>query len=416
MKLTKQARKAGKIREHIAASGKAIWVVDLGRIEGRRQRKYFKDKKSAEQYLESKAVEKERHGSSALQIPDFLRKEAMECHARLQKVGASLQRATEFYLEYGDNGSFQKTLDEAISEFLHFKRLDQNRDESYVGKLKIALDVFSRDFPGRAVKTILSSECEKWLRSKNWKPLNRRNYIRDLNIFFNWAEKKEIIGRNPFRTITKPTVKIETPTIFTTAEAKSLLHHAKANEADGLLPFVCLGLFAGIRVCELVRMDWKDVVMEEKLIHIRPEVAKKKAIPRTIDISDNLEKWLLLCVKESGPLVPRNLRDKRDRLYRKSGIKSPRAGEGDEKANGGESETEERRNPFRHSFASNYLVQHEDPGKTQLQMGQQTPSVLFKHYRQVVTKKQAAAYWSLAPEGVAPRKRPKSTRKDTPRQ
>ena len=58
--------------------------------------------------------------------------------------------------------------------------------------------------------------------------------------------------------------------------------------------------------------------------------------------------------------------------------------------------------PFRHSFGSNHLVQHDDPGKTQLQMGQQTPSVLFKHYRQVVTRKQAAAYWSLVPEPSVP--------------
>ena len=35
-------------------------------------------------------------------------------------------------------------------------------------------------------------------------------------------------------------------------------------------------------------------------------------------------------------------------------------------------------------------------------MGQQTPSVLFKHYRQVVTRKQAAAYWSLVPEESVP--------------
>ena len=165
---------------------------------------------------------------------------------------------------------------------------------------------------------------------------------------------------------------------------------------------MCLGLFAGIRVCELGRMDWKDVVLEERLIHIRPEVAKKKAIPRTIDISDNLEKWLLLCVKESGPLVPKNLRHKRDKLYRKVGIKAPEPEEGVEPRDESENEVEERRNPFRHSFGSNYLVKHDDPGKTQLQMGQQTPSVLFKHYRQVVTRKQAAAYWSLVPEASVP--------------
>jgi len=400
MKLTKKAQNAGKIRKHITNAGKERWVVDLGRIEGRRQRKYFKDRKSAERHLEQKASEKERHGSSALQLPDSLRQEATECQKRLQKVGASIATATEFYLAYGDNGSFQKTLDDAITEFLNFKQIHQNRDETYVGKLRIALDVFSRDFSNRAIQTILPTECERWLDSKNWKPLNRRNYIRDLGIFFNWAEKKEIIQKNPFRLISKPTVKLETPKIFTVAEAKSLLSHAYADKSEGLLPFVCLGLFAGIRVCELGRMDWKDVVLEEGHINIRPEVAKNKAIPRTIDISDNLEKWLLLCVQEIGSLVPKNFRNKRDRLYRKVGIKAPESQEGVEPPIGGENEFEERRNPFRHSFGSNHLVKHDDPGKTQLQMGQQTPSVLFKHYRQVVTRKQAAAYWTVFPEAI----------------
>ncbi len=400
MKLTKNAKLAGNIRQHLTNNNSVRWVVDLGRIEGRRQRKYFKDKKSAERHLEQKAAEKEKHGSSSLQIPDSFRKEALDCQQRLQKVGASLSTATEFYLAHGDNGSFHKTVCDVVADFLEFKRNDQNRDKSYVKKLEIALNVFARDFPNRAIRTILTSECEAWLKSKDWKPLNRRNYIRDLGIFFNWAEKKEIIPKNPFRPITKPTVDLETPKIFTVAEAKSLLQHAYADKADGLLPFVCLGLFAGIRVCELGRMDWKDVLLEEGHIHIRPEVAKKKAIPRTIDISDNLEKWLLLCVKETGPIVPKNFRIKRDRLYRKVGIKSPEPEEGVEPPVGGENEFEERRNPFRHSFGSNHLVQHDDPGKTQLQMGQQTPSVLFKHYRQVVTRKQAAAYWQLIPHDL----------------
>lgn len=402
MILTKKAKLAGVIREHVTNNKGVRWVVDLGRIAGKRQRTYFKDKKSAERHLQLKANEKEKGGTASLQMPDSLRRAALECHKRLSKVGASLETATDFYLKHGDAGVFDKTLNDAITEFAEFKKVEQNRDAAYVKKLEIALGVFSRDFPERAIKTILSAECRKWLKSKKWKPLNRRNYIRDLNIFFNWAEKNEIIEKNPFRFITKPTVKLETPKIFTVAEAKSLLHHAHADKDDGLLPFVCLGLFAGIRVCELVRMDWKDVVLEERFIHIRPEVAKSRAIPRTIDISDNLEKWLLLCVKESGPLVPKNLRHKRDKLYRKVGIKAPEPEEGVEPGDEKENEVEERRNPFRHSFGSNYLVKHDDPGKTQLQMGQQTPSVLFKHYRQVVTRKQAAAYWSLVPEASVP--------------
>ena len=40
------------------------------------------------------------------------------------------------------------------------------------------------------------------------------------------------------------------------------------------------------------------------------------------------------------------------------------------------------------------------PERTQLNLGQQTPSVLFKHYRQVVKAAEAAAYWDIRPGNV----------------
>lgn len=44
------------------------------------------------------------------------------------------------------------------------------------------------------------------------------------------------------------------------------------------------------------------------------------------------------------------------------------------------------------------------PERTQLNLGKQTPSGLFKHYRQVVKAADAAAYWDIRPgnlEGAA---------------
>ena len=59
-----------------------------------------------------------------------------------------------------------------------------------------------------------------------------------------------------------------------------------------------------------------------------------------------------------------------------------------------------KRNALRHSFASYFLVKTKSPERTQLNLGQQTPSVLFKHYRQVVKAADAAAYWDIRPGNV----------------
>ncbi|MEI8309656.1 MAG: site-specific integrase [Verrucomicrobiota bacterium] len=388
MSLTKKARQSGAIRQHETKTGKTYWLVDLGRKNGKRLRSYFKTKKEAETFLEQKAIELANQGTQALSIAPGLRMEALECDRRLRKVGASLSVATDFYLQNSGASHADQSLEDSIAEFLKSKIEIENADSEYVKKLKIACGVFSRHFPGRSVKTILKQECQDWLTEMDWKPLNRRNYIRDLSIFFSWAEENERIPTNPFRKIPRPRLKTVPPPIFTVKEAAKLLKASLENPDLELLPFVCLGLFSGIRVCEFKRMDWKDVVPADHFIHIRAEVAKGRSFPRTLDISKNLHAWLKICRNDSGAILPANFRLKRDRLYGLAGIKTE---------DGEWAENDEKRNPFRHSFGSYHLVEHDDPGKTQLQMGQQTASVLFKHYRQVVTRKAARAFWQLSP-------------------
>lgn len=53
------------------------------------------------------------------------------------------------------------------------------------------------------------------------------------------------------------------PKIFTVEEAQKLLKNA---DKFGLLPYLSLGLFAGLRSAELMRMDGADVKFEDRSI------------------------------------------------------------------------------------------------------------------------------------------------------
>ncbi|HMF46809.1 MAG TPA: hypothetical protein VKE29_09060, partial [Candidatus Udaeobacter sp.] len=53
-------------------------------------------------------------------------------------------------------------------------------------------------------------------------------------------------------------------------------------------------------------------------------------------------------------------------------------------------------NALRHSFGSYHLAQFNDAAKLALEMGN-SPSVIFRHYRQLVKPKQAERYWKLEP-------------------
>lgn len=55
-------------------------------------------------------------------------------------------------------------------------------------------------------------------------------------------------------------------------------------------------------------------------------------------------------------------------------------------------------NALRHSFGSYHLAQFKDAAALALQMGN-SPSMIFKHYRELVKPKDAERYWGIGPEG-----------------
>jgi len=52
---------------------------------------------------------------------------------------------------------------------------------------------------------------------------------------------------------------------------------------------------------------------------------------------------------------------------------------------------------MRHSYASYHLALHQSADKTALEMGHRDTNMLFRHYRELVTKEEAQAYWRIEP-------------------
>ena len=52
---------------------------------------------------------------------------------------------------------------------------------------------------------------------------------------------------------------------------------------------------------------------------------------------------------------------------------------------------------MRHSYASYHLAFHQSADKTALEMGHRDTQMLFRHYRELVTKEEAQAYWKIEP-------------------
>ena len=143
------------------------------------------------------------------------------------------------------------------------------------------------------------------------------------------------------------------------------------QEDPGMIPYLAIGLFAGVRPMEIERLQKPDIT--ERYIEITAANAKTRK-RRLVNIAANLKKWL----KISEELLPTNKTKRLSRILKKAGL-------------------EWKPDIMRHSFASYHLVLHESADKTALEMGHRDTQMLFRHYRELVTREEAKAYWEIKP-------------------
>jgi integrase len=356
------------------------WRVSVGKkfTGTSKQRRFFETEAEANKFIrETEGATRER-GQSAFDIPQSLAVEAIELSKQLASSKASLTDAVRFFLKNAPLAG-KKTVSDLIPIYLRTKKEGNYRDAQ-----EIALGVFARDFGTKPIASIFAPALEKWFQQKRWNPLNESNYMRDLSMFFRWAEVKDYAAGNPFDKITRPKVPRKTPEIFTVEEAEKLLGAAFAYPDLGLLPMYALGFFAGIRIEELIRMKWEMIDWDEREIRLPGEITKTGE-PRNPDISPTLKAALCDTAPSAGEIVsPINLRLRRKKLHTLAGVTS-------------------KRNALRHSFATYHAAKYRKPQDLQVLLGQETPSVLFKHYITAVRKKDAERFFMLLPPYAPPK-------------
>ena len=148
------------------------------------------------------------------------------------------------------------------------------------------------------------------------------------------------------------------------------------------MPILALGGFAGLRSCELVRLNWSVVQLARGVIEIKQSVSKTGQ-RRLVPIAPNLAQWLAPYAQENGPVW----------TYSHSELTALKA------------ETAEaagfkwRHNALRHSFASYRLAQLQNANQVSLETGH-TVKVLFSNYRELVTPDEAKGWFNIQPEEI----------------
>jgi integrase len=363
----------------VQVNGKRYWQVISPKLGGGRDRKTFKDRREAETYLGLAKIQIQNYGAAAMSISDGLRAEAVKCSQMLQPYGKTIADATRFYIDHLNAIARSQTVSHAVKEFQAACKAD-GKSVRYLRDLKHRLGRFADDFGSRHIAEITTTDIDEWLRQLNLGPVSRNTFRRRLVTLFKFAKTRGWCRTIPAADTARVREVSEEVGILTPSELSGLLKVASTDT----IPYWTIGAFAGLRATEIERLEWADVNLDRRWIKVRAKHAKSAA-RRLVDIQPNLLKWLRPYQGRTGKVVPENLRVKllEDRK---------RATEA------GSLTRKWPSNALRHSFASYYLARFDNAGKLALQLGHVGQDLIFRHYREVVTRADAKRYWNIVPE------------------
>lgn len=358
-------------------SSTSKWVVEGWKENGKRKRKFFATQKDAETWADLKNTELANYGIRALTMPEDLRLEAVKAAEQLRPFGRSLSEAVDHFISHMSSCARSCTIQLLIEEFVESRR-NKGRSHRYVKDLRSRLERFRKVFGNRVTATLTTREIDSWIIGLGLGPQSQNNFRAVLSTLFSYAVSRGYASTHPVSAIEKAKVIADAPGILAPGGMASLLNIARETQPD-MLAYLAIGAFAGLRIAELERLAWKNVDLAARYIHVTAR-ASKTAKRRLVKIEANLAAWLAISKCSEEQVRPLNHRTKLLRIREKAKLKSWPP------------------NCLRHGYASYHLAKFQDAPALALQMGHTTTAMIFSHYREIVTAREAESYWQIKPE------------------
>lgn len=203
----------------------------------------------------------------------------------------------------------------------------------------------------------------------SWGPSARRSYLIDCRTIFAFAAARGYLVRNPALSVEMPGRDPRPPGIHTPEEVAKVLETARGMDLD-ICRLLAVQYFAGLRPAEAARITDADILPE--YIQVSGAHAKTRR-RRLVAILPALRVWLDV----GGSLPVLNRVRRYYRVRDASGVAWSH-------------------DVTRHSFVSYHLAAFRSASNTALEAGH-SETVLFAHYREVVTADAAARFWAVRP-------------------
>lgn len=327
--------------------------------------------------------------------------------AFVRLAGKPLAQAVEWYLSTYRPPTVEKPLSDipskvpgeppspgAVSLFLAAKAAEVR--PPMLADYRKTLRALERHFPGRHVHTLNADELEAFLRTLGPSAKSWNNQRGNLHALFEYAvsPRRRWANENPVKQIEKRTVSRGIPQIETAARVAEIFAFLEGytgecgtKPAGWLCPYFATIFFAGVRPSirdgEIRKIanspDVSKIIdLDLGVIRLQPEHTKTRFVRRTT-IQPNLAAWLRAYPLGRFPLIPTGA-ERSVKAVRK------RFGLGDDVA--------------RHSFVSMFVGKFRSVADAALQAGN-SESVVRRHYLDLVSEAEAAAYWGVAPKASA---------------
>jgi integrase len=200
---------------------------------------------------------------------------------------------------------------------------------------------------------------------------------------FDVAWKQGYIKENPCLKL--PTVKLrqEPPKIFTPTEAKKILKISR-RKTRGLLPYIVLGMFAGVRPEEMEKLTWGALDTKHGTITIDVAAAKTSR-RRIVPLHATARAWMKLCKagKPTALILPPKVTLRRYRRKIRDAAK-----------------IEWAQDILRHTAGSYLLALHKNAHEVAVMLGN-SARILERHYKNLVNETHCKAFWALTPQAIA---------------
>jgi integrase len=251
-------------------------------------------------------------------------------------------------------------------------------------------DCYRRDLKTRLVKqfavafkcdigTVTAPMIQSWLDGQKLNPTTYNNMRRLVGVLFEHCVKRGYCAVNPIAKVETRKPRATVAEIYTPEQMAKLL--AVSDNGFQLMLAICG--FAGLRTAEFERLTWGHVDFESGHLILSPDITKTNK-RRLVPMSANLRAWL-----EQHP------KEKRiGRVWHKKRIVFERQACG---VNAGVPWMD---NALRHSFCSYRLALTGDAPRTAFEAGN-SPSMIDKHYKALVTEQSAREWFALVPTSPA---------------